>query len=432
MPCVVVVGGQWGDEGKGKIVDRLTERAEVVVRYQGGPNAGHTVVVDGKRFALRHLPSGILRPGVLSVVGNGVVVDPAALLLEIQDIRESGVEIGENLKISDRAHVILPEHRILDAASEDARGEARIGTTRRGIGPAYESKVGRMGVRMGDLLNPQLLRDKLEVYRAERFRKLNLEVPDGRDVVEEYLGHGAALEGFIADTVALLHARLQSGARLLFEGAQGTLLDLDFGTYPFVTSSNSSAGGACTGTGVGPARITGVLGVFKAYCSRVGSGPFPTEQRGESGEKIRERGREYGTVTGRPRRCGWFDAVLGSYAVRVNSMDCAALTLLDVLDEFEHVPVAVAYEHRGERFETLPADLETFGRCEPVYEVMEGWRRPIGTLKGFGDLPAACRAYIDRLEVLVGCEIGLVSTGPERSQTLMRPNSRLNSWLAGA
>ncbi len=430
MPCVIVVGGQWGDEGKGKIVDRLTERAEVVVRYQGGPNAGHTVVIDGKRFALRHLPSGILRPGVLSVVGNGVVVDPAALLGEIQDIRDSGVEIGENLKISDRAHVILPEHRILDAASEDARGESsRIGTTRRGIGPAYEAKVGRMGVRMGDLLNPQLLRDKLEVYRAERFHKLGLE-PDGRDVVEEYLGHGVALEGFIADTVALLHTRLQSGARLLFEGAQGTLLDLDFGTYPFVTSSNSSAGGACTGTGVGPARITGVLGVFKAYCSRVGSGPFPTEQRGESGEKIRERGREYGTVTGRPRRCGWFDAVLGRYAVRVNSMDCAALTLLDVLDEFEHVPVAVAYEHHGVRFETLPADLETFGRCEPVYEVMEGWKRPIGTLKGFGDLPAACRAYIDRLEMLLGCEIGLVSTGPERSQTLMRPHSRLDGWLA--
>jgi adenylosuccinate synthase len=432
MPCVVVVGGQWGDEGKGKIVDRLTERAEVVVRYQGGPNAGHTVVVDGKRFALRHLPSGILRSGVLSVVGNGVVVDPAALLREIQDIRESGVEIGENLKISDRAHVILPEHRILDAASEDARGEARIGTTRRGIGPAYESKVGRMGVRMSDLLNAQLLRDKLEVYREARFRKLNLEVPDGRDVVAEYLGHGEALQGFIADTVEILHARLQGGARLLFEGAQGTLLDLDFGTYPFVTSSNSSAGGACTGSGIGPARITGVLGVFKAYCSRVGSGPFPTEQRGEAGEKIRERGREYGTVTGRPRRCGWFDAVLGRYAVRVNSMDCAALTLLDVLDEFEHIPVGVAYEHRGERFATLPSDLETFSHCEPVYEVLHGWRKPIGTLKGFGDLPAACRAYIDRLEELLGCEIGLVSTGPERSQTLMRPNSRLDGWLAPA
>src|SRR5262245_18640983 len=429
MPCVVVVGGQWGDEGKGKIVDRLTERAEVVVRYQGGPNAGHTVVVDGKRFALRHLPPGILRPGVLGVGGNGVVVDPAAILQEIQDIRDTGVEIGENLKISDRAHVILPEHRILDAASEDARGEARIGTTRRGIGPAYESKVGRMGVRISDLLNRELLRDKLEVYREARFRRLNLEAPDGRDVVDEYLGHGEALRGFIADTVAILHARLQGGARLLFEGAQGTLLDLDHGTYPFVTSSNSSAGGACTGSGVGPARVTGVLGVFKAYCSRVGSGPFPTEQKGESGNRIRERGKEYGTVTGRPRRCGWFDGVLGRYAVKVNSMECAALTLLDVLDEFDHVPVAVAYEYQHGRIDSLPADLEVFGRCQPVYEVFPGWKEPITRVRRFEDLPVACRAYVDRMEKLLQCEIGLVSVGPDREQTLRRPGNRLERWL---
>ncbi|PYQ12362.1 MAG: adenylosuccinate synthase [Acidobacteria bacterium] len=432
MPCVVVVGGQWGDEGKGKIVDRLTQRAQVVVRYQGGPNAGHTVVVDGKRFALRHLPSGILRPEVLSVVANGVVIDPASLLQEIREIRQAGVRVESNLRVSDRAHLILPEHRTLDAESEDALADAKIGTTRRGIGPAYESKVARLGLRVGDLRSPQSLREKLGAYRTARFKRLSQQPApnEGEAVLKEYLGYAEALEPFIDDTLELLHRRLEQGETLLFEGAQGTLLDLDHGTYPFVTSSNSTAGGACTGSGIGPTRITGVLGVFKAYCSRVGAGPFPTEQQGEAGDRIRERGREYGTVTGRPRRCGWFDGVLGRYAVRVNSMDSAALTLLDVLDEFEQIPVAVAYQLQGENIHTLPADQAAFSRCQPVYEVLPGWRRPTRDVKRFEELPAGCRDYVDRLERMLGCEIAMVSVGPDRKQTLQRSGSRLEGWLA--
>jgi len=433
MPCIVVVGGQWGDEGKGKIVDHLTDRVQVVVRYQGGPNAGHTVVVGGKRFALRHLPSGILRPGVLSVIGNGVVLDPASLLEEIGSLKASGVRVDDNLRISDRAHVILPEHRTLDAESEEARGDARIGTTQRGIGPAYESKVARLGIRTGDLRNADRLRAKLEAYRAARFVRLSgpAAAHDPAKVLEDYLAFGEALDPYVADTVDLLHRRLDAEEGILFEGAQGTLLDLDHGTYPFVTSSNSTAGGACTGTGVGPAQITGVLGVFKAYSSRVGSGPFPTEQKEEVGDRIRERGREYGTVTGRPRRCGWFDAVLARYSVRVNSMRTAALTLCDVLDEFESIPVAVAHEYRGERLPTLPGDTEILSDCRPVYEVLPGWREVIREAKRFEELPHQCRAYVDRLEELIGCEIALVSVGPERERTLQRPGSRLEQWLPG-
>ncbi len=434
MPCVVVVGGQWGDEGKGKIVDHLTDRVQVVVRYQGGPNAGHTVVVGGKRFALRHLPSGILRPGVLSVMGNGVVLDPSSLLEEIGSLKASGVRVDDNLRISDRAHVILPEHRTLDAESEDARGDARIGTTRRGIGPTYESKVARLGIRTGDLRDADRLRSKLDAYRAARFVRLSGPAagPDAAKVLEDYLAFGEALGPYLADTVDLLHGRLDAEESILFEGAQGTLLDLDHGTYPFVTSSSSTAGGACTGTGVGPAQITGVLGIFKAYSSRVGSGPFPTEQREEVGDRIRERGREYGTVTGRPRRCGWFDAVLARYSVRVNSMRAAALTLCDVLDEFESIPVAVAHEYRGERLSSPPGDAEILSGCRPVYEVLPGWRESIRDAKRFEELPHPCRAYVDRLEELMGCEIALVSVGPERERTLPRPGSRLELWLPGS
>jgi adenylosuccinate synthase len=431
MPCIVVVGGQWGDEGKGKIVDRLTDRVQVVVRYQGGPNAGHTVVAGGKRFALRHLPSGILRPEVLAVVGNGVVVDPASLLEEIQGLQAAGVKVASNLRISDRAHVILPEHRALDAESEESRGDAKIGTTQRGIGPAYESKVARLGIRVGDLGAPERLREKLEIYHGARFDRLARSAPaqDLSKVLEDYLGFGEALEPFVTDTFDLLHRHLEAQEILLFEGAQGTLLDLDHGTYPFVTSSNSTAGGACTGSGVGPAHISGVLGVFKAYSSRVGSGPFPTEQKGEVGNHLRERGHEYGTVTGRPRRCGWFDAVLARYAVQVNSMQSAALTLCDVLDDFDSIPVAVAHEFRGERLRAVSGDLEVLSRCQPVYDVLPGWRQVTSEVKHFDELPYQCRSYVDRLEGLLGCEIALVSVGPERERTLHRSGSRLEQWL---
>jgi adenylosuccinate synthase len=368
------------------------------------------------------------------VIGNGVVIDPASLLEEIRELQAAGVEVGDNLRISDRAHVILPEHRALDAESEAAKGDAKIGTTQRGIGPAYESKVARLGIRVVDLGNPDRLRAKLEAYHEARFNRIcdAAAALEPEKVWEDYLAFGESLVPFITDTFDLLHRSLDAEEVLLFEGAQGTLLDLDHGTYPFVTSSSSTAGGACTGSGVGPAQISGVLGVFKAYSSRVGSGPFPTEQKGEVGDRIRERGREYGTVTGRPRRCGWFDAVLARYAVRVNSMRSAALTLCDVLDEFDSIPVAVAHEYRGERLRSASGDPEVLARCQPVYEVLPGWKQAIGGAKHFDELPYQCRGYVDRLENLIGCEIALISVGPERERTLQRPGCRLEQWLPEA
>jgi adenylosuccinate synthase len=425
VPAFAIVGAQWGDEGKGKIVDLLTERVDIVARYGGGPNAGHTIVAGGQRLALHHVPSGILREEVLCVIGNGVVVDPASLIGEIQKLRKAGVRVEENLRLSDRAHVILPYHRGCDEAREDGAAAAKIGTTRLGVGPAYESKAGRYGIRVADLCDPATLQEKVARIAAH-FR-----VTDGdpAEVTAQYLEHGRTLRPYVADTAALLNHALDDAKVMLCEGAQGTMLDLDHGSYPYVTSSSSTAGGACTGLGISPIRIEGVFGVLKAYSTRVGEGPFPTEQDNDVGRLIRERGREFGSTTGRPRRCGWFDAVVARYAVSLNQIESLALTLFDVLDGFDELPLAVAYEHEGRRLEDLPADPALLRACRPVYETLPGWKTSTSGITRFEDLPAAAQAYVKRIEQVVGCEAGIVSVGPERQATIVRPKSRIVRWL---
>jgi adenylosuccinate synthase len=434
MSSFVVVGSQWGDEGKGKIVDLLTERVDIVARYGGGPNAGHTICVGDRRFALHHVPSGILRDNVLCVIGNGMVVDPASLLKEIGDLREAGVRMEDSLRVSDRAHVILPYHRGCDIAREEAAREGKIGTTRLGVGPTYESKAGRYGLRVADLGDAATLRDKVRAMAEMTAATLGGRVPPefnppADQVVEEYRRHGEALRPFIADTSVLLNRRLDEGAVILCEGAQGTMLDLDHGTYPYVTSSTSTAGGACTGLGISPIRVDGVLGVLKAYSTRVGGGPFPTEQDNEVGKRIRERGREFGSTTGRPRRCGWFDALVARYSVMINQIECLALTLFDVLDEFDEIPVCVAYEHGGERLESLPADPAVLAACRPIYEVLPGWKQDTSAITRFELLPRAAREYVRAIEGVAGCEVGIISTSPQRDRTIIRPKSRIAFWL---
>jgi adenylosuccinate synthase len=431
----VVVGAQWGDEGKGKIVDLLTGRADVVARYGGGPNAGHTICVGDRRFALHHVPSGILRAGVLCVIGNGVVVDPASLLGEIADLRRAGVRVEDNLRLSDRAHLILPYHRASDIAREEAARTGKIGTTRLGVGPTYEGKAGRYGVRVADLGDAATLRGKiarLAEITARAWRDVPLPAefnPDPERLTEAYLQHGEALRPYVTDTSRLLNERLDRGAVVLCEGAQGTMLDLDHGTYPYVTSSSSTAGGACTGLGISPIRVDGVLGVLKAYSTRVGEGPFPTEQDNDTGRLIRERGREFGSTTGRPRRCGWFDALVARYAVMINRIECLALTLFDVLDGFDGIPVCTAYEHDGRRIADLPAQPEILRSCRPIYETLPGWKSDTSGVRNFDDLPANARRFVHRLEEIVGCEIGIVSASPQRDQTIVRPGSRIARWL---
>ncbi|HKQ98620.1 MAG TPA: adenylosuccinate synthase [Candidatus Polarisedimenticolia bacterium] len=434
MPGFVVVGAQWGDEGKGKIVDLLTERVDIVARYGGGPNAGHTIQTGGRRLALHHVPSGILREDVLCLIGNGMVVHPGSLLGEIDGLRKAGVRVEENFRLSDRAHVILPYHRGCDIAREEAARAGKIGTTRLGVGPAYESKAGRYGVRVADLRDPDTLEAKItraaEVLRGSGHGRLPAEFdPEPAAVAAEYLEQGKALAPFVADTSALLNARLDDGALMLCEGAQGTMLDLDHGSYPYVTSSASSAGGACTGLGISPIRIEGVFGVLKAYSTRVGEGPFPTEQDNADGQRIRERGHEFGSTTGRPRRCGWFDAVVARYSVSLNQIESLALTLFDVLDGFDAIPVCVAYEHEGKRITTLPADPVVLRACKPIYETLSGWRTDTSRIGRYEDLPENARGYIERLEREVGGEIGIVSVSPMREQTIIRPKSRIARWL---
>ena len=434
MSGFVVVGSQWGDEGKGKIVDLLTERVDIVARYGGGPNAGHTICVGERRFALHHIPSGILRENVLCVIGNGVVVDPGSLLKEITDLRAAGVRVEENLRISDRAHLILPYHRGSDIAREGGVGDGKIGTTRLGVGPTYESKAGRYGLRMTDLGDRAGLREKVgalaRMVRSAAADRLAPEWdPAPEAVAAQYLEYGARLTPFIADTSRLLNERLDDGAIVLCEGAQGTMLDLDHGTYPYVTSSSSTAGGACTGLGLSPIRVDGVIGVLKAYSTRVGGGPFPTEQDNETGRSIRERGREFGSTTGRPRRCGWFDALVARYSVMINQIECLALTLFDVLDDFDEIPICVAYEHEGRRIDRLPADPTVLNLCRPVYEILPGWKTATTGARRFEDLPARARGYVGRLESVVGCEIGVISTSPQRDGTIVRPEGRIEHWL---
>jgi len=433
MPNIVIAGAQWGDEGKGKVVDLLTSRVQVVARYNGGHNAGHTIVVGRRKFVLHLVPSGILHPGILCVIGNGVVVDPAAFDEEIRDLEAAGVEVGENLLVSDRAHLILPHHRALEALSEEQRGSRKIGTTLRGIGPAYEDKAGRRGVTAGDLRRPSALPEKLAEARRhyEQVLRGASRTPevDWDRVVADLAAFGARHRPRIVDVSLALHRQMAQGYSILFEGAQATLLDLDHGTYPFVTCSAAAAGGAATGTGMPPSRIDGVLGVAKAYCTRVGTGPFPTEQKGPEAEAIRERGGEYGATTGRPRRCGWFDAVAVRYAVRVNGFDTLAITKLDVLDELDTIPVCTGYRFEGETLAEMPADTSVLEACEPVYERLAGWKAPTAGARDWAALPENARRYVEQLEGMIGAEIGLVSTGPDRDQTVIRGRSALASWF---
>ena len=434
MPAFVVVGAQWGDEGKGKIVDLLTERVDIVARYGGGPNAGHTIVAGGHRLALHHVPSGILDERVSCVIGNGVVIDPASLLQEIAKLREAGVKVEENLRLSDRAHVILPYHRGLDIAREEGAAGGRLGTTRLGVGPAYETKAARYGVRVADLGDEATLRAKIDRLAECLRRSAPAALPAECDappeeVTTRYLEHGRALRPFVADTSALLNRLLDDGRTMLCEGAQGTMLDLDHGSYPYVTSSASTAGGACTGLGISPIRIEAVIGILKAYATRVGEGPFPTEQDNDLGRLIRERGREFGSTTGRPRRCGWFDAVVARYAVSINQIESVALTLFDVLDGFDAIPICVAYEHAGRRLEDLPADPAVLRACRPIYDTVPGWKRETTGVTRFEDLPAGAQDYVRRIEAAVGCEAGIVSVGPQREATILRPKSRIARWL---
>jgi adenylosuccinate synthase len=417
---LAILGAQWGDEGKGKIVDLITPRFSIVARYQGGHNAGHTVFVNGKKFVLRLIPSGILHPGITCVIGNGVVVDPAALFAEMDELAAHGIDVGKRIVVSDKAHVILPYHRDLDLLAEARRGERKIGTTSRGIGPAYEDKIARRGIRVGDLGDPAGLEQEVRDNVNARNRLVQDNPMDPKAVLDLLRQHAERLRPWVRDVSLMLAQAMRDGQSMLFEGAQGTLLDIDHGTYPYVTSSNASIGGVCTGLGVPPKAISAVLGVAKAYTTRVGEGPLPTELWGEMGNRLREGGNEYGAVTGRPRRCGWYDAVAVRYAVRINGLDALALTKLDVLDGLEHVDICTAYTCGGRTLTEFPSDLAQLAACKPVYESMPGWSSPTKGMRKLTDLPEAARRYIARLEEVSGVQAAVISTGSERDETIVR------------
>lgn len=423
MPATVVVGTQWGDEGKGKVTDLLASQADMVVRYMGGSNAGHTVIVDGQVFKLHLIPSGILSAGTICLVGNGVVLDPAGLLAEADELARRGVSL-DGLRISDRAQVVMPWHTLLDELEErERRPEDKIGTTGRGIGPCYVDKAARTGVRVGDLVNRETLAARLDAVLPAKNRLLQKVYGHPgfarEEVLAQYLGYAERLARYVVDGTALVHEALGAGKRVLFEGAQGTLLDVDHGTYPFVTSSSTIAGGVCIGAGVGPRAIGLVVGVTKAYTSRVGRGPFPTELEDSTGELIREKGHEYGTTTGRPRRVGWFDSVIVRHAVRVNGIDSLAVMSLDVLAGLPEVRLCTAYRHRGRILTDFPADLRVLAECEPVYEELPGWEGDLTACESLEDLPENARRYLERLAELTGAQAGIVSLGRERHQTLV-------------
>jgi adenylosuccinate synthase len=417
---LAVLGAQWGDEGKGKIVDLLTPNFSIVARYQGGHNAGHTVYANGRKFVLRLLPSGILHDGITCVIGNGVVVDPQALFAEVDELAAAGIHVGDRLIVSDKAHLILPYHRELDLLSEARRGERKIGTTSRGIGPAYEDKIARRGVRVGDLANPFSLGEAIEHNVAARNRLIAESTMDAAQVVADLGRAWERMKPWVRDVSVFLARAQREGRAVMFEGAQGTLLDIDHGTYPYVTSSNATIGGVCTGLGVGPRAIDRVLGVAKAYTTRVGEGPLPSELTGEIGNRLRESGQEFGAVTGRPRRCGWYDAVAVRYACRVNGLDALALTKLDVLDGLPEMQVCTAYRCRGAVLDEMPGDLAQLAACEPVYETLPGWSKPTRGVRNYDELPKNARAYIARLEEVTGVPATIVSTGSGRDETIFR------------
>ena len=423
MPNIVVIGAQWGDEGKGRIVDLISEKVDIIVRYQGGNNAGHTIVIGDEKVILHHLPSGILRQDKLSVIGNGVVVDPKVLLQEINELNSAGYSADEkNLKISDRAHVIMPYHREIDLARESMNGKAKIGTTGRGIGPVYEDKAARRGIKFADLIDPDLLSARLKEVFEERNAYLT-KVLGGNplnfeEILEEYAEYGRELKRFSCDVSTLLNESISKGQNILFEGAQGALLDIDFGTYPYVTSSSAGSGGASTGSGVGPTKIDTVLGIAKAYTTRVGEGPFPTEISGELGEKLRQAGGEFGATTGRSRRCGWFDAFALKYAAQTNGISWLALTKLDVLSGFEKIHICVGYRYKGEQLSSFPSNNQVLKDIEPIYEEMDGWKEDISEAKDISEFPIQARKYLEKLEETTGVPIYTVSLGPSREKII--------------
>src|SRR6478609_1712940 len=421
MANTILVGAQWGDEGKGKIIDVLTEQADVVVRYAGGNNAGHTVWVGKQKYVLHLIPSGILRKNKLCVIGNGVVIDPIGLVNEITGLHKIGVKVGKNLVVSETAHVVFPYHRELDAQREVLKGKNKIGTTKRGIGPAYGDKVARVGLRMADLIDPTRLEAKLAARIKESnsvLKALGAKPLSFKSVLAEYNKAGQFLKPFVTNTVVLLHDAINTGAEMLFEGAQGTFLDIDHGTYPFVTSSNTTAGGACTGSGVPPHRMDRVVGVMKAYTTRVGEGPLPTEDAGFA-KRLHEMGREFGATTGRARRCGWFDAVATHYATMINGIDELAITNLDGLDEVDPISICVGYRLNGKRLDVPPCDSMQWNNCEPIYERMPGWNKSTRSARKWSDLPKAARDYLKRISELTRAKLTIVSVGPTRAETIM-------------
>jgi len=425
MPNVVVVGTQWGDEGKGKIVHLITDRFDIVARYQGGHNAGHTVIIQDDKYILHLIPSGILHPEKVCVIGNGVVVDPVALEKELEMLKD--FEVKDRLFISDRSHLIMPYHRAVEAAEENRLAEGRIGTTSRGIGPCYEDKVGRRGIRLGDLSHPELFRAKLETNLALKNEILihlyKAEPLDAEQIYVSYMKLAPQILPLVTDTAEYLNGAIQSGKSILFEGAQGTLLDLDHGTYPYVTSSNATAGGACIGTGVGPGAIDGTIGIAKAYTTRVGEGPFPTELTGQIGEHLRSKGAEFGASTGRPRRCGWFDAVVVRYACLINNLDTLVVTKLDVLDELDEIRICVGYEREGKILDRFPMQMSVLEEVIPTYETHPGWKTDTSKIQNYQDLPKAARDYLDRISKLIKTDISIISIGPERDETIILEES---------
>lgn len=425
MKTVAIVGSQWGDEGKGKVIDYLATQADVVVRGQGGNNAGHTLVVDGKKYALHLIPSGVLNPETINVIGNGIVFDPKGFLEELAKLNADNIDT-KNIKISDRAHVIFPYHKELDALAEEARGDNKIGTTKKGIGPCYMDKTERSGIRICDLMDKDIFAKKLKaqidaknkivknIYGAEEF--------DFDAIYNEYLGYAEQIRSYVDDTSVVVYEAIKAGKKVLFEGAQGTLLDLDLGTYPFVTSSHPTSGGFSVGAGVGPNMIKDVVGIVKSYTTRVGEGPFVTELNDETGDKIRTQGREFGTTTGRARRCGWFDAVIVRYAARVNGLTSISLMLLDVLTGFDTVKICTSYKMGDKVLTEFPASLEDLAKCEPIYEELEGWSEDLTGMETYEELPENAKKYIAKIEELVGVNVDMVSVGPNRAQTIVRKN----------
>jgi len=427
MPNIVIVGAQWGDEGKGKVVDIYTEFADDVIRFQGGNNAGHTLVVGNEKTILHLIPSGILHPGKRCIIGNGVVLDPKVFITEIEKLKARGyLKDDSQLVIDGNVHIIMPYHVAIDLAREESKGDKKIGTTGRGIGPTYEDKVGRRGIRLADLVHPEIFARKLhEVLPEKNFylEKFFGKAPlDEAAILEEYGGYAKTLVHYLGCASTILGGSIAAGKNLLFEGAQGALLDIDHGTYPFVTSSSTVAGGACIGAGVGPRHIHQVIGISKAYVTRVGGGPFPTELLDEMGDKLRNAGQEFGSTTGRPRRCGWFDAVALREAVRTSGLTGLAITKLDVLNDLETIKICTGYSYRGELLDNFPRDLDVLKECKPVYEECEGWQSDISEVKGYAELPAKARAYLDKLQKVSGCPIVLVSVGPRRDQTIQLSN----------